>query len=128
MRLFLDTHTFLWSASDPGKLSQPVRESLLSNDHELFVSTAGLWEMAIKFSIGRLGLKPDYTGFIDQTIQDIGAQVLGIHKSHLDLITALPFHHRDPFDRLSIAQTIVENLTVLSRDEVFDTYGVTRLW
>ena len=101
---------------------------LIEKNNRLFLSYVSPWETAIKVSIGKLNL-PEPIGRIVQTeIINNGINLLDVKLAHLDLIERLPFHHKDPFDRLLIAQAQVEGLTIVGIDEVFDQYGVNRLW
>jgi PIN domain nuclease of toxin-antitoxin system len=127
MRLLLDTHTFLWFIDDSPRLSLKGK-MLLEDDNELLLSVGSLWEMAIKASLGKLTVLMPYDAFIPQqlTLNDI--EVLPITVEHLAVVSVLTFHHRDPFDRLLVAQSIVEQIPVVSVDPVFDTYSVQRLW
>jgi PIN domain nuclease of toxin-antitoxin system len=103
MRLLLDTHTFLWFIDDSSRLSVQAK-NLLEYDADLLLSTASLWEIAIKTSIGKLILAQPYSVFIPQQLALNSIEILPINLAHLVLLSTLPFHHRDPFDRLLIAQ------------------------
>ena len=130
MNLLLDTHTFLWFAIDSlrSNLPEATRELLEEENNRLFLSYVSPWEAAIKVSIGKLNL-PEPIGRIVQTeISNNGINLLDVKLAHLDLIERLPFHHKDPFDRLLIAQAQVEGLTIVGIDTVFDQYGVNRIW
>jgi PIN domain nuclease of toxin-antitoxin system len=127
MRLLLDTHTFLWFIESNPRLSAPA-QSLLESDAELLLSVASLWEMAIKISIGKLTLAQPYEIFIPQQLDFNTIAILPVGLRHLNIVSTLPFHHRDPFDRLLIAQAMVEELPVVSADEAFDAYAIERRW
>ena len=128
MRLLLDTHTFLWFINDDSKLSHRARSLLTSETNILFVSTASLWEMAIKISLGKLTVEGVFEDFVTKQLSLNGMEILPINLPDLDVITTMPFHHRDPFDRLLIAQAMVEEIPVVSADEAFDMYGIERWW
>jgi PIN domain nuclease of toxin-antitoxin system len=130
MKLLLDTHTFLWSviASFGPGLPQATRELLEDPTNTLYLSTASVWETAIKISTGKLRLPQPVGQIVNMEITRGDVQLLNIQLNHLVLIETLPFHHKDPFDRLLIAQAQAENLTVVSIDTAFDPYGVNRLW
>ncbi len=128
MRLILDTHTLLWYVADDPKLSRRVADLLEDTGNEAFVSVASLIEISIKVSTGKLSVGSLITRFVAEKVEAIGIEVLPITPSHLDILSNLPFHHRDPFDRLIIAQCLSENVSLLSRDDVLDGYGVERLW
>jgi len=128
MKLLLDTHTFIWAATLDERLSPKARESLLNSDNELFLSTASIWEMAIKSSIGKLILKYPIEQIINEQIQINGLQILAIESAHALAVASLPWRHRDPFDRLLVCQSKLERLTILGKDRVMDDYGVERIW
>jgi PIN domain nuclease of toxin-antitoxin system len=127
MKLLLDTHTFLWFIGDNPKLSAAAKK-LLESDVELMISAASLWEIAIKVSIGKLTLTQPFQEFIPDQLTKNSVQLLPIGVAHLATVSTLPFHHRDPFDRLIAAQAIIEQLPIVSVDDKFDLYGVNRLW
>lgn len=127
MKLLLDTHTFLWFIDDTPKLSAAAKK-LLESDVDLMISAASLWEIAIKVSIGKLTLTQPFQEFIPDQLNRNSVKLLAISIAHLALVSSLPFHHRDPFDRLMVAQAISEQLSIVSVDDKFDLYGVNRLW
>ncbi len=128
MKVLLDTHTLLWSVDDPSRLSTSAYATLQDPANDLIVSVATLWELAIKVGLRKLTLSPSYRRWIDQALNDLTASVLPITIEAADLISGLPQHHRDPFDRLLIAQSLLEGLVLVSADTRFDAYGVNRLW
>lgn len=127
-RLLLDTHTFLWWVSDAPELSITAREAISDTGNECFLSIASCWEMAIKSSIGKLRLTKPVERFVNDLITENGFRLLSIDLRHAAKVEALPFHHRDPFDRLLIAQAITEKLTIVTVDSLFSSYGVKLLW
>ncbi|NJK61205.1 MAG: type II toxin-antitoxin system VapC family toxin [Oscillatoriales cyanobacterium SM2_1_8] len=127
MKILLDTHTFLWFINDSPELSSSAAD-LLESDVDLLLSTASLWEIAIKVSLNKLALPDNYEQFIPQQITLNNIEILTITFDHLTVVSKLPFHHRDPFDRLLIAQSMSENLQIVSVDSRFDRYGVSRKW
>jgi PIN domain nuclease of toxin-antitoxin system len=127
MRLLLDTHAFLWFIDDNPRLS-PGAKTLLESDAELLLSMASLWEIAIKVSLGRLTLAQPFNSFLPEQLAKNSVAVLPISLAHLGAVAALPFHHRDPFDRLLIAQAAVERTPLVSADATFDAYAVQRIW
>ncbi|MFN2455484.1 MAG: type II toxin-antitoxin system VapC family toxin [Pyrinomonadaceae bacterium] len=127
MKLLLDTHTFLWFIEDNPRLSAQAK-ALLESDAELLLSVANLWEMSIKVSIGKLTLAQPYDIFVPQQLTANAIEILPVSLAHLGVVSTLLFHHRDPFDRLMIAQAIVEQLPIVSSDAAFDAYSVKRLW
>ena len=129
MRVVLDTHTFLWFVLGDPKLSDVARQIIEEQQNEKLLSIASIWEVTIKVSTGKLKLDTDVVTFFDEECRRNGITVLPVEIRHLAPLEAMPFHHRDPFDRLLIAQSIVENVPILSADAAFDAYGgVTRLW
>lgn len=130
MRVLLDTHAFLWYVGGDDALSKTCYELIENTENTVFVSTASLWEVAIKASLGKLELQGAHTV---QELVEVGIyanrlELLEITPSHLEGVRTLPLHHRDPFDRLIIAQALSENLVLLSRDRAFSVYGVQLLW
>lgn len=128
MRLLLDTHTLLWFAIDDPSLSQSAKAAILDPANENLVSPASYWEIAIKISVGKLSLHQPYEVFIDACFNQNGFTTLPIEPKHTAALLTLPFHHRDPFDRLLVAQGLVENIPIVSSDKVLDSYSVNRLW
>ncbi|WP_414551616.1 type II toxin-antitoxin system VapC family toxin [Anabaena sp. CCY 0017] len=126
MRQILDTHILIWFVSGDPRISASMRSQIENNDN--LVSIASVWEMAIKHSIGKLNFQPTFNEFIEQQIIMNGIELLPIRIDHIAVISSLPLHHRDPFDRLLIAQSIVENIPILSADQIFDAYPIQRLW
>lgn len=128
MRLLLDTHAFLWWVADSPKLSSAAREAIRDPKSECLVSLASCWEIAIKQSLGKLKLPVPLDHFIPAQMAANSFQQMDIDFRHVALIAVLPFHHRDPFDRLLAAQAVTEDLTLVSADPMFDAYRVQRLW
>lgn len=127
MKLLLDTHAFLWFIEDSPKLSAAAK-GLLESETDLLLSVASVWEMAIKISIGKLSLPPPFDEFVSEQLDKNTIQLFPVKLDHLGLVATLPFHHRDPFDRLLIAQAITEQCPIVSIDDKFDAYPVKRLW
>ena len=123
MKLLLDTHTLFWAVSKPKKLSEDARAAIASEENVVFVSLASLWEIQIKESIGKLDLPP---GFFKGLIP-AGFEILAISLPHIETLRGLPLHHRDPFDRMLIAQAKSEQLTLATRDEEIAKYDVQLL-
>ena len=128
MKYLIDTHTLLWIVTDSPKLSARAKSLYLDVQNTIFVSLASLWELAIKSSLGKISFEMPLEDFVEEHIRDNDIEILSIELPHILRIEKLPFHHRDPFDRLIIAQQIEENLPVISADEIFDAYGVKRIW
>ncbi|MCH8318156.1 MAG: type II toxin-antitoxin system VapC family toxin [Bacteroidetes bacterium] len=127
MQLLLDTHTFIWSIEDDKRLSQKAKKGIENQDNAIILSIASLWEMSIKISIGKLELKKPFEDVISY-VREKGIEVLSINFEHTLLVSKLDFHHKDPFDRLIIAQAKIENMTIVSKDKLFDDYNIKRLW
>ena len=125
MKLLLDTHTFLWFVNDNPKLSDRLKDLIEDENNVSYLSVASLWEMSIKFNLGKLTLDPNYEEFVDREVATSTLQLLNIELEHLRINATLPFHHRDPFDRLIIAQSIVEEIPIVTVDSAFDKYSVT---
>lgn len=128
MNLLLDTHTFLWFTAGDSNLSQTARAAIEDENNNLYLSVASIWEIAIKVSIEKLELSEPFEVLIPDMLAENEIELLDISVNHAALITTMPFHHRDPFDRLIAAQAKTEQLTLVSADTFFDTYGVNRLW
>lgn len=108
------------------RITEKLRAQI--EDNENFVSIVSIWEIAIKYGIGKLNLEVPFDDFIDRQIIPNGIQLLDLKLEHLKLVSALPLHHRDPFDRLLIAQAIIEDILIISADRVFSLYPVQRMW
>ena len=128
MRLLLDTHAFLWWVADSPALSTRARRAIGVGNHECFLSLASCWEIAIKVGNGKLELPAETGRFLREQLTANRIRELPIELGHVARAGALPFHHRDPFDRLLAAQALEEGLTVVSADPVFRRYGAKRLW
>lgn len=128
MRLLLDTHAFLWFVLNDASLSAPAQALISDPRNDVLISPATYWEIAIKVGIGKYQLPGPFADFMDDQIARNDLTILPITVGHAAIVASLPFYHKDPFDRLLIAQAIVENMPVLSVDAAFDPYPVTRLW
>jgi PIN domain nuclease of toxin-antitoxin system len=128
MRPLLDTHSFIWLVTEPAKLSPYVAEILSDKAVEVFLSLASVWEMAIKVRSGKLSIALPVEEFVEQNRAIARITLLDIRASHIYQTGSLPLHHRDPFDRLLIAQAQVEGLTIVGCDPEFDHYDVARIW
>ena len=130
MRLLLDTHTLIWFFAGNSQLSATARILIEDEDNNKLVSIASIWEMAIKQSKGRLKLSLPLHEYIAQKLSLEDFNLLNINLDHLSEIVTMPFHHKDPFDRLLIAQAIREGIPILSKDSKFDAYSknVNLIW
>ena len=128
MKLLLDTHVFLWFILGSPHLSADARVLIEDERNRKFISVASLWEIAIKSSIGQLRLSAPFDQLIPQQLSLNGFELLAIEITHLAAVATLPFHHRDSFDRLLIAQALAEQMPLVSSDSAFDAYtNITRL-
>lgn len=126
--ILLDTHSLLWFLIGSPKLSPLARSLIDDSSVQPFLSVASLWEIAIKVSLGKLVLAPPLEELISHQFAQNGIALLEIQPKHLVVVSQLPYHHRDPFDRLMISQAIVEQLPIVSCDTLFEAYPITRLW
>lgn len=124
----LDSHTLIWAMDDPAKLSGTAAALLRDPDILLRLSPATYWELAIKVTLGKLPLSLPYRRWMDDSILALDLLVLPVTLDHAERVTALPFHHKDPFDRMLAAQSLAEGIPLLSGDTIFDAYGVNRVW
>jgi PIN domain nuclease of toxin-antitoxin system len=127
MKLLLDTHIFIWWADAPEKLSATALAALEDENNDLLLSVASVWEVQIKAQLGKLKLNDSLQNLIQSQQTTNGIQLLPIELAHVLALDALPFHHKDPFDRLLIAQSITEVATLVSIDPQFSAYPVTLL-
>jgi len=127
-RLLLDTHVFLQWVNDDPKLTAAARRAIAAADNECYLSIASYWEMAIKSGLGKLKLTRPIEHFVSEQLAANGFILLNLELRHAAKVEKLPFHHRDPFDRLLIAQVITEKIAIVSADRVFSDYGVKRIW
>jgi PIN domain nuclease of toxin-antitoxin system len=128
MRVLLDTNSFLWFISGSDRLSIDAKNFIADMQNQLVLSAASLWEIAIKISLGKLDLLQPYGQLIPQQLEENDIAVLPLEIGHLNKVIDLPFHHRDPFDRLIIAQALAEGIPVVSSDAVFSQYAVKLIW
>ncbi len=128
MKYLLDTHTLLWFLQGDKKLSDKARQFIDNPSNEKFLSVVSLWEIAVKVSLGKLALGKSFERLFPEQLHFNRIQILDITVDSLIKLTTLPFHHRDPFDRLIIAQAFVEELPIICADTAFDAYGINREW
>ncbi|MGB6828096.1 MAG: type II toxin-antitoxin system VapC family toxin [Terracidiphilus sp.] len=128
MRFLVDTHTFLWAILSPEKLTDRVRNIFMDRGTELLVSIATPWEMAIKAGIGKLVNGAEVLDNFENLLAAGGYRILETSTRQVIASGSLPLYHKDPFDRLLIAQAFDLNVPILSSDEILDRYGVIRIW
>jgi len=131
MKFLIDTHTFLWFISGSNELSKIAKEIIETDNNDIFISIASLWEISIKTAIGKLKILDSYDTVINDVIEN-EISILPVNFIHTVMQNKLPFHHSDPFDRIIVSQAIVENMNFISRDNVFDLYledkRIRRIW
>ena len=127
MRLLLDSHALLWYFHEPERLTAAAGAAIDADDARVFISVASFWELAIKVGLRKLRLFQPLSE-IRRDFVAHGARVLDITADHAIAVEHLALHHRDPFDRLLVVQSQAEDLAVVSKDEVFDLYGIPRIW
>jgi len=128
MKLLLDTHTFIWWANEPEKLSEKVVAACRDSNNTLILSVVSAWEMQIKMQLGKLKISRPIEELIKTQQQTNGLHVLPVELAHVLNLNNLPSHHKDPFDRLLIAQATIEGATLVSVDPAFSSYSVQLLW
>jgi len=128
VKLLLDTHSFIWAVDQPSLLGPNAKTALEDLANSLLLSAATIWEIAIKIGVNKLTLSLPYRQWMTRAMNDLGVTLLPITADYADVQVSLPFYHRDPFDRLLIAQAIVENVPLVSSDALFEQYGVSRVW
>ncbi len=127
MRLLLDSHAVLWYFYDPSRMSDAALAAIDSGENQPHISAVSFWEIAIKAGLGKLQLSQPLSEIRDEYVR-YGARIIDVTADHALAVEHLAPHHRDPFDRLLAVQALAEGLTLLSKDDVFDLYGVPRLW
>jgi PIN domain nuclease of toxin-antitoxin system len=128
MKVLLDSHALLWAVDNPAQLSAAARATLQDPANELLISAASLWEIAIKVGLKKLLLTLPYRDWMNRAFADLALTMLPINVDYADAQIAMPWHHRDPFDRLVIAQALTDGIEIVSADSTFDSYGVRRIW
>ena len=126
--MIVDTHALLWLSERTSEVPAHARAVVDDERHEVFVSIVSAWELAIKVSLGKLVVEPTVQDFMQRALSSGRIRLLPISLEHVHCVQSLPRHHRDPFDRMLIAQAMVENASVVSADAAIDQYGVQRVW
>ena len=128
MNLLLDTHAFLWFVWGHKNLSGTAQTLIADPLNQIFFNAASHWEIAIKTSTGKLILTAPFKDLIEQSLAKNNFKLMAIEVDHSDVVLRLPFHHRDPFDRMLIAQAMVQQMPIVNNEALFDQYGIQRLW
>ena len=127
MRILIDTHALLWYLQGDANLSNLALTTIESKDNNVFVSIVTLWEIAIKSRLGKLELQRPFEN-LEADLKQLDIKILPINFAELDIYRSLPLHHRDPFDRILIAQSIGNSLTMITRDALFEPYSIRVMW
>lgn len=127
MKLLLDTHVLLWAASEPGQLTSVARDALEDGTNDVFVSVVSAWEIAIKQSLGKLELSKPAEQWLPDVLRRTGFELAEVGLGAALRVRALPWHHRDPFDRLLVAQAAEDGYTIVTRDGSLEAYGISVL-
>jgi PIN domain nuclease of toxin-antitoxin system len=128
MNILLDTHAFLWFVWDDAHLSQTAKDTITDPNNRKLVSVASVWEISIKVSLQKLDLGMPYLPFMQSQLAINLFEILSLTLEQGAEVSRLPFHHRDPFDRLMIAQSLCEQIPIVSADPAFDAYSIERIW
>lgn len=128
MKLLLDTNALLWFVLNDRQLSPAAKLCIEEAENDILVSPASYWEIAIKVRLKKLDLFAPYDDFISRGIAGNNFEIIPIEPKHTRLLTTMPMHHKDPFDRLLAAQCLAEGIGIVSVDSDFDDYGVARTW
>ena len=128
MKLLLDTHTLLWFLVDNPRLSSEATAAIADPENERLLSPISLFEIALKVRLGKLSLSQPFGSLFPAQLTLNRIRLLRIELTHLERLTSMPLHHRDPFDRLLASTALVEGVALVSADSAFDSYGVSRIW
>lgn len=128
MTLLLDSHALIWFAEDDPNLSRPAKAAVEDAANSVFYSAATIWELAIKLQLGKLRMSLGLASEFRQRLEERGFEFLAVDYEHAAHVASLPLHHRDPFDRLLVAQAKLEGMTLVSQDGQLDAYGISRIW
>lgn len=128
MKVLLDTHTFLWAIRADERLSSRAREIFIAGRNELLLSVASIWEILLKVQVGKIRFEEPAVGYLKRQIFKNNIRMLPILMDHVAHLESLPLHHRDPFDRILVAQSMEENLSLLTADPLMKSYSVSVIW
>src|SRR5690242_18790683 len=128
MRILIDSHTLIWYVDQDNLLSPASHAAMSDPTNDLLLSAGSIWEIGIKLGLGKIVLTQPFKPWINQAVSDLDVTVLPVSVEYVDVQSNLPRHHGDPFDRLIVAQAIVEQVSIISADANLDAYGITRIW
>ncbi len=128
MKLLIDTHTYVWLSENPKRIGRQAERRLEDGRNEVYLSIVSVWETAIKIGLGKLTLDGPLAKHIERGLERLKLTLLPLTREHAFAIAQLPHHHRDPFDRMLIAQAIHEDMAIVTADVAFDAYSVRRIW
>lgn len=127
MRVLVDSHSLIWYVDQPQQLSPAALAALVDPANDLLLSAATIWEISIKVGLGKLTLSGPFGAWMSRAVAGLALTILPITVTYADAQAALPWHHRDPFDRLIVAQALTDHTPIISADPVLDQYGVSRI-
>ena len=128
MSVLLDTHAFLWYITDDAQLSRFAEQTISDSGNDVYLSIVSVWEIAIKHSLKKLNLPSPFAEFIPEQLLLNAMKVLPIEIAHLSAYVGLPYHHRDPFDRMMVAQAQIEDMPLVSNDALISSYEIDVIW
>jgi PIN domain nuclease of toxin-antitoxin system len=128
MRVLIDSHALIWYVDQDNLLSPTSYAAISDPTNDLLLSAGSIWEIGIKIGLGKLVLTQPFKPWMNQAISDLDVTILPLSVEYVDVQSNLPRHHGDPFDRLIVAQAIVEQVSIISADANLDPYGITRVW
>jgi PIN domain nuclease of toxin-antitoxin system len=128
VKILVDAHALIWAVDDPSKLGLQAARVLQDGTNDLFLGAGTIWEISIKVRLAKLSLSLPYQQWMNRAITDLGIRIVPITVAYANAQANLPMHHRDPFDRLMVAQAIVERFALISTDSLLDQYGINRIW
>ncbi|HKF56100.1 MAG TPA: type II toxin-antitoxin system VapC family toxin [Blastocatellia bacterium] len=128
MRLLMDSHALIWYVDQDNLLSPPAHAAISDAANDLLFSAGSIWEISIKVGLGKLALSLPFSHWMASAISDLGLTVLPITVQYAAVQAGLPRHHGDPFDRLLVAHALVEDVAIVSADDIMDLYGIRRIW
>lgn len=127
MNYLVDAHVLVWALDSPDKLSKNAVVVLENPENNLLISAGTMWELSIKFGLGKLSLSMPFRNWMEKGFTDLGLTLMPINLEHSDKQVGLNFYHKDPFDRILVAQALSEGISIISIDSIFDQYGVSRI-